>query len=97
MLFILAVIASASFLIYRAINKIPEGLIVASGRIEGREVIVSPRVTGRIKQLLYDESDEVSQNLLIATIESDQLLAQLSREEKNLARLKVITFIQKRK
>lgn len=85
MLFILAVIASASFLIYRAINKIPEGLIVASGRIEGREVIVSPRVTGRIKQLLYDESDEVSQNLLIATIESDQLLAQLSREEKNLA------------
>jgi HlyD family secretion protein len=72
------------YLLYRSFHAIPEGLIVASGRIEGREVVLATRISGRISKLFYNESDEIKENDLVATIESDQLLAQYNQTLKNI-------------
>jgi HlyD family secretion protein len=72
------------YLLYRTLKAVPEGLIVASGRIEGREVVLATRISGRIHKLMYDESDEIKKNDLVATIESDQLIAQYNQTLKNI-------------
>lgn len=70
------------------IKKIPEGLIVASGRIEGREVTISPKIQGRIKALYVDESDSVKKGQLLAEIVSDQLDARYLNAKENVSLLK---------
>jgi len=47
------IIALSLFWFIRAqlIKKVPEGLLVASGRIEDREVTISPKIQGRLKSL----------------------------------------------
>jgi len=52
-------------------------VIVASGRIEGRETTLAPKaqIQGRIKTLLVNEGDAVKKDQLLAEIESDQLNA----------------------
>lgn len=52
-------------------------VISASGRIEVTEVNVSSKVTGRIALLKVDEGTEVKQGQLIATLEGEELEAQL--------------------
>lgn len=77
---IAAVLSTAAFIIFWFIQaglreRVPEGLIVASGRIEGREVTISPKIQGRIKSLMVDESDTVKNGQLVAEIASEQLEA----------------------
>jgi len=52
-------------------------VISASGRIEVTEVNVSSKVTGRIAALNVDEGTDVQQGQLIATLEGEELEAQL--------------------
>jgi multidrug efflux pump subunit AcrA (membrane-fusion protein) len=52
-------------------------VISASGRIEVTEVNVSSKATGRIVTLDVDEGTDVKQGQLIATLEGDDLQAQL--------------------
>ena len=52
-------------------------VISASGRIEVTEVNVGSKVTGRIIALTVDEGTDVKQGQLIATLEGDELEAQL--------------------
>jgi len=52
-------------------------VISASGRIEVTEVNISSKVTGRIRTLDVDEGSDVKQGQLIATLEGDELQAQL--------------------
>ena len=52
-------------------------VILASGRIEVTEVNVSSKVTGRITTLNVDEGTDVKQGQPIATLEGEELEAQL--------------------
>jgi HlyD family secretion protein len=52
-------------------------IISASGRIEVTEVNVSSKLTGRITTLAVDEGTDVKQGQLVATLEGEELQAQL--------------------
>ena len=89
---VLIVAGSLSWFIWDQIRqKIPEGLIVASGRIEGREVTIAPKIQGRVKSPLVDESDTVKRGQLLAEIVSDQLEARYlnARESVSLSKAQV--------
>ena len=62
----------------RLLEKKPEGLIFASGRVEGDEVVISTRVSGQILELKVDEGDQVQKGDLLARISSDQIMARLN-------------------
>jgi len=68
-LFVLSYIAITKY------EKAPEGLIILSGRIEGRETNVSPKVQGRIIKLYKDEGDSIRTGELLCEIDSEQLTA----------------------
>jgi HlyD family secretion protein len=52
-------------------------VIMASGRIEGREVTLAPKsIQGRVKRLLVDEGDTVTEGQLLAQLDAAQIEAQ---------------------
>ena len=65
-------------------SKIPDGFLLANGRIEGREVNISSKVQGRIMNLYADEGDTVKKGQILAALESDQIKAQVSAAQENL-------------
>ena len=70
------------------LRKPPQNVVVASGRIEGREVTLAPKeIQGRIKTLLADEGYTVKKGQLLAELESDQLDAQYASAMANVANL----------
>ncbi|HED00158.1 MAG TPA: HlyD family efflux transporter periplasmic adaptor subunit [Proteobacteria bacterium] len=87
----IAVLSLSWFIWDQIRQKIPEGLIVASGRIEGREVTIAPKIQGRVKSPLVDESDTVKRGQLLAEIVSDQLEARYlnARESVSLSKAQV--------
>jgi HlyD family secretion protein len=77
------------------------GVIAASGRIEVTEVNVSSKVTGRIATLDVDEGSDLKQGQLIATLEGDELQAQLRQAraaqqsgEAKLAQARIILRVE---
>lgn len=70
----------------------PEGLIEVSGRIEGREITVAPKIQGRIKALLAEEGDCVKQGQLLAEIVSEQLDARVASLQESTALLATQTM-----
>ena len=65
-------------------NKVPEGFLVAGGRIEGREVNVSSRVQGRVLKLLADEGNTIKKGQILAILDSEQIQAQVISAQGNL-------------
>jgi HlyD family secretion protein len=72
-----------------------EGLVSGSGTIEAEQVVITAEISGRIKQLLVDEGDEVVTDSLLLEIDTALLEAQLEQAhaalqqaEANLALLK---------
>lgn len=63
---------------------LPVGLIAASGRIEGDEVVIAPKVAGQVILLTKDKGDPVQPGELLARLSSDQLQAQLDRAREQL-------------
>jgi HlyD family secretion protein len=59
------------------IGTVPRGSdIPLTGVVDGNEVIVSPRIAGRIERLLVDEGTEVKTGQLIAQLDTAELEAQ---------------------
>jgi len=85
---LVAVISLLWFIRTQLREKTPEGLIVASGRIEGREVTISPKIQGRLKALLVDESDTEKKGQLLSEIVSDRLDARYFNAKGNVSLLK---------
>ncbi|HOX37359.1 MAG TPA: efflux RND transporter periplasmic adaptor subunit [Candidatus Brocadiia bacterium] len=50
-----------------------EGLLVASGRIEGTEVRPGSRMAGRVVEVLFEEGRQVEKGQALVRIESDQM------------------------
>lgn len=72
---ILIFIFSLGYIVITKTTKFPEGLIILSGRIEGRETNISPKIQGRIIKLHKDEGDTVRQGEILCEIDSEQLTA----------------------
>lgn len=51
------------------------GLIILSGRIEGREINASTKIQGRVINLYKDEGDSVKKSDLLCELDSEQILA----------------------
>ena len=69
-------------------RKPPSDVVIASGRIEGREVTLAPKeIQGRIKTLIVDEGYTVKKGQLLAVLESNQLDAQYANAMANVSNL----------
>jgi len=58
---------------------VPDGLLVASGRIEGDEVMIAPKISGRVLAVTKNRGDMVAAGEVLVQLTSDQIQAQLDR------------------
>ncbi len=58
---------------------LPDGLLRASGRIEGDEIVIAPKIAGRAVKVLKDRGDPVVAGDLLVKLSSEQIQAQLDR------------------
>ena len=78
LLAILLVLAAAGFVVWRfyfARPKLPESIVALSGRIEGDDSAIAPRISGRILEIRFREGDSVKAGEIIATLSDEQIRA----------------------
>jgi multidrug resistance efflux pump len=61
------------------LHALTAGLLAASGRIEGDEVVIAPKVAGQVVVVNKDKGDPVQPGELLSRISSEQLQAQWDR------------------
>lgn len=64
---------------------LPEGILEGFGRIEGTEVTVSSKLTGRILKLPLSEGDRVGTGDLVAQLSADEITARLGQARSRVA------------
>jgi HlyD family secretion protein len=72
------ILAIAVFAVWRlafARPKVPDNLVVLSGRIEGDDSAIAPKTTGRIQEVRFREGDTVKAGEIIATLDDRQIHA----------------------
>ena len=70
-----AVVAIAIFGLWRLVfarPKVPDNLVVVSGRIEGDDSAIAPKTTGLIQEIRFREGDLVKAGEIIATLDDRQ-------------------------
>lgn len=85
---ILLILGVAAFFIWRgyfADPKVPDNLVILSGRIEGDDSAVAPKTTGRLLEVRVHEGDTVKAGDVIAVIDSDQLRSRIDQAQAALA------------
>ncbi|WP_020650262.1 HlyD family secretion protein [Solimonas variicoloris] len=65
----------------------PEGLLLANGRLEGDTVVVATKLPGRIAELKVREGDTVAAGQVLAQLEDAQLRAKLGQAQAAVAAL----------
>jgi HlyD family secretion protein len=86
-LIVLIVLAAAGYLLWRlyfSAPALPTSIIQLSGRIEGDDSAVAPKLTGRLLEIRVREGDEVKAGDVIAILDDPQL-----EDRKNQARAAV--------
>ncbi len=66
----------------------PGNLVWGSGIVEGDEVQVSPKISGKVVRLLVKEGDEVKKGALIALLDSREIEARVKAAQAQVDRLK---------
>lgn len=56
-------------------RKLPEGLIAASGRVEGDRIMAAAKFPGRLREVRAREGDELKAGVLVALLEDDSVQA----------------------
>lgn len=76
---LLAILAAAAWMLRPLLfpAALPDGILEGHGRIEGTEVTVSSKVTGRIASLPVIEGDRLERDSLIAAVSADDIQARL--------------------
>jgi membrane fusion protein YbhG len=78
LILLLVAVAVAAYLIWKmffARRGVPENIVILSGRIEGDDSAVAPKVTGRILEMRYREGDCVKAGDTIAILDDAQVKA----------------------
>jgi HlyD family secretion protein len=78
---IVAVAAFAAWRLFFAVPPLPPGVIAVSGRIEGDEAAVSPKTSGRIREVTVREGDSVEAGAVIAILDDEQVRAREQQAE----------------
>jgi len=80
---ILTIIFSIGYILLTKSEKAPEGLVILSGRIEGRQTDIAPKIQGRIIKLYKDEGDRVKSAELLCELDSEQLTARYKNAQES--------------
>jgi len=78
---VVAVAAVAAWRLLFAVPPLPPGVIAVSGRIEGDEAAVSPKTSGRIREVTVREGDSVEAGAVIAILDDQQVRAREQQAE----------------
>ena len=68
-------------------SQLPEGLLIANGRIEGRLTNLTPKVTGQVRELPVDEGKAVSEGDLLMQLEDAALEHRIQAGQRNVEAL----------
>ncbi len=60
---------------YQSSRPLPEGLLAASGRIEGDRILAAAKYPGRLLKVLAREGEPIAAGALVATLEDDSVQA----------------------
>src|SRR5262245_60983853 len=82
---VVALAAFAAWRLFFAVPPLPPGVIAVSGRIEGDDSAVSPKTSGRIRDITVREGDTVEAGAVIAILDDEQVRA---REQQAVAMLR---------
>jgi HlyD family secretion protein len=77
-LIVVVVLAGAGFFIWKqffATSKVPDSVVLLSGRIEGDDSAVAPKTSGRILEIRVREGDSVQAGDVIAVLDDEQVRA----------------------
>ncbi len=83
-LLVLVAIASGAFVAWQQYQQqkgMPEGLILANGRLEGDRYTLAPKYAGRVAELLAREGDQVKAGQVVARLEDQRLQAKLAQAQ----------------
>jgi HlyD family secretion protein len=80
-----AIVAIGVWRVVFVTPKVPENLVVLSGRIEGDDSDIAPKVGGRIVDVRFREGDSVKAGDVIATLDDDQVRARENQARAALA------------
>ncbi len=78
------------FLIFFSSKKESKNFISISGRIEGDEITISPKVSGRILKVFVSKGDTVKKGELIVLISSDEAKAKVDQAKARLESQKLL-------
>ena len=81
-LLVLAIAGAVYYIYYR-----PPTALVLTGIVTTNDVVVSPQIAGKIRQLLIAEGDQVRKDQLLAVITPDELMAESAYYAHNAAGL----------
>lgn len=81
---IILALGTGLYLYHLRNNESKHGLLILSGRIEGRYVNITPRIQGRITNLNKEEGDRVKKGEILCNIESEQIVARYKALVENL-------------
>src|SRR5215813_11947151 len=84
---VLALIAIGGFLVWRGVfsRRTPQNIISLSGRIEGDDSAVAPKLGGRLVEVRVHEGDAVNAGDVIAVIDDEQVRAREDQAKAALA------------
>jgi len=85
LVFVICHLSFVVFLLAGCGNNTADGLITASGFIEGEEVIVAPETSGRIAEMLVDRGDTVQAGDVLVRLDETLLQSQRLEVEAGLA------------
>jgi len=80
---LLAIVAAVAIVAWWVLRpkRLPEGFASANGRIEATEIDISPKIPGRIREILVHEGDFVTAGQVLVVMDTDVLLAQRKEAE----------------
>src|SRR5215475_7896983 len=90
---VIALVAVAGFLLWRGVfsRRAPLNIISLSGRIEGDDSAVAPKLGGRLVEVRVHEGDAVNAGDVIAVIDDEQVRAREDQAKAALAQAQART------
>lgn len=65
-------------------NAVPQGFVMANGRLEAQEIDIAAKYSGRLVEVTIQEGDDVAAGAVIARLDSDELNAAIAHAEAQL-------------